>query len=370
MHRPVNVRRSRWRRRWARAQFVVIVVIVAALAPSALADEVNLKGSVRLAPGAGGVTLADVAEISGADAERFADLVIAPVADPSSVLEISVADVRRALTEAGVHWGRVQLNGGTVIVRPTGPQGAAPPLLVTPASIEAPTAEVRRAVAASGYESGESLVDLMTLRGAVARTIIAGMRLPPESVRLTFDQRDAPVLDADLQDHRFEIQPLSRFDSDRIDVGVRSWEGDRVTGRYTLSVHPAVRQDVVMLTSDLHRGDVVHEDACTVEPQWLPPIQAATMCSLIEAVGRVADTTIKAGEPLKYKHVRRDVLIRRGDRVVVRCLVGGVVISLEAEAKDDGAEGERVELRKLGERDTFFGTVTGPGSAVINLSRS
>jgi flagella basal body P-ring formation protein FlgA len=94
------------------------------------------------------------------------------------------------------------------------------------------------------------------------------------------------------------------------------------------------------------------------------------MCSLVEAVGRVADTTVKTGQPLKHKHVRRDVLISRGDRVIVRCLVGGVVISMEAEAKDDGAEGERIELRKLGERDTFFGTVTGRGAAIINMSRS
>ena len=55
---------------------------------------------------------------------------------------------------------------------------------------------------------------------------------------------------------------------------------------------------------------------------------------------------------------------------MVRCLVGGVVISLEAEAKSDGAEGEKIELRKLGERDTFLGTVAGPGSALIDLSRS
>jgi hypothetical protein len=54
---------------------------------------------------------------------------------------------------------------------------------------------------------------------------------------------------------------------------------------------------------------------------------------------------------------------------MVRCLVGGVVISLEAEARTEGAKGDRIELRKLGERDTFMATATGPGAAVIDLSR-
>ncbi len=55
---------------------------------------------------------------------------------------------------------------------------------------------------------------------------------------------------------------------------------------------------------------------------------------------------------------------------MVRCMVGGLVITLEAEARSDGAEGDVIELRKLGERDTFMGRAVGPGSATIDLSRT
>ncbi len=83
----------------------------------------------------------------------------------------------------------------------------------------------------------------------------------------------------------------------------------------------------------------------------------------------MASMPLKAGDVLKKKHVKRDVLVKRGDRVIVRCLVGGVVISLDAEARSDGAEGDLIELRKLGERATFMARVSGPGAAILDLAR-
>ncbi len=111
------------------------------------------------------------------------------------------------------------------------------------------------------------------------------------------------------------------------------------------------------------------ESDCAVERRWIPPIQASMLCGFVEAVGRIASMQLRAGDVLKKKHVKREVLVSRGDRVMVRCLVGGVVLSLEAEARSNGAEGESVELRKLGERNTFMATIVGPGSAIVNLSR-
>jgi flagella basal body P-ring formation protein FlgA len=130
-----------------------------------------------------------------------------------------------------------------------------------------------------------------------------------------------------------------------------------------------VQIDAAVLCRDVNRGETLHEEDCLVEERWVGPFQASTHCSLIEAVGRVADAPLKAGDVLKKKYFKREMLVKRGDRVVVRCLVGGVVISMEAEARGDGVEGEKVELRKIGERATFFGTVAGPGSVIVDLAR-
>ena len=372
MHNSCSGRRKRrvprWRRRVAHVQWVGAVVIVAALASGAAADEILLKGSVRLAGGTDEVRLADIAELSGPLAQKYANTVVARLHDSTGAMEVSVHQVRSALSDAGVHWGKVNLSGATVIVRPTGPGDASGPLFMTPATIET-AARALPAVNRGKLDQADDLVILPTLRGAVARTIVAGLGLPPESVRMTFNDRDAAMLDVSLDTYRFEIQPMSNLDSDRVDLSIRAWSDGRVVNRQSLSVRLLLSTEVVVVRRDIRRGDVMHEADCAVERRWITPIQASTLCGFVEAVGRVANMPLKAGDVLKKKHVKREVLVRRGDRVMVRCLVGGVVLSLAAEARGNGAEGEIIELRKLGERDTFMATIVGPGSAIVDLSR-
>ena len=52
-----------------------------------------------------------------------------------------------------------------------------------------------------------------------------------------------------------------------------------------------------------------------------------------------------------------------------RCLVGGAVITLQAEARSDGALGETIQFRKHGERETFPAVITGRGEALVDLAR-
>ena len=340
------------------------------LAHVAAADEISIKGSVRLATGTGNVRLADIAELTGPLAEQYADTVVAQVHDSTNAMEISVREVRAALTDAGVHWGKVNLNGSAVIVRPSVSGVAAAPMFMTPASIEpvnGPVASANRGPAA--FLQADTVIDHQTLRGEVARTIVAGLGMPPEAVRLTFADRDASFLDMELGTNRFEIQPLSNLDSDRVELSVRVWSQGRIVHRQSISVRLMLRTSVVVLRADVSRGDVLHEEDLLTEHRWITPIQASTLCGFVEAVGRVASMPLKAGDLLRKKHVKRDVLVKRGDRVIVRCLVGGVVISLDAEARSDGAEGDPVELRKLGERNTFMATVSGPGAAILDLAR-
>ena len=342
----------------------VVVVVCVAAGGRCLGDEIILRGSVRLSPAAHVVRLADIAEISGPEAKRYAEMVIARIVDPARVVEIPVGDVRALLDEAGVHWGKVQLSGRMVIVRPRRPDTSSPPLAMTPASVKT-SARTRSIATASTLAT--DLIELPTLRGTVARALVQGLGIAPGMLRLTFNDHGREILDLEEDAARFEIEPLSNLHSDRIELTVRAWSGGRIQQRHSLTVHPLLSTEVVVLVNARKRGDEIRESDCSVETRWLAPSQAALMAGFIEVVGRVADTRLKAGDVLRTKHVKREVLIRRGQRVMVRCLVGGIVISLEAEARSDGADGEQVELRKLGERDTFFATATGPGSAVVDL---
>ena len=135
-------------------------------------------------------------------------------------------------------------------------------------------------------------------------------------------------------------------------------------------MRPTIKFSTVLLSRDVRRGAVLHEDDLVVETKWLGPSAAGRLATFIETVGRVTSMRMRSGAVLRKQDIAREFVIKRGDRVMVRCIVGGVVISLEAEARADGAEGDTIELRKLGERETFLATVTGPHAAILDLNRS
>ncbi len=111
------------------------LVLAAILAAPALGDSVRLKSSVRMSAGAEKVRLGDIAELDGAEAQQYADLIVAELGASITPLEISVSEVRAKLIEAGAHRGRINLSGRNVIIRPRRLAGATAPEAMTGASL-------------------------------------------------------------------------------------------------------------------------------------------------------------------------------------------------------------------------------------------
>jgi len=336
------------------------------------ANTITLRTSVRLIDNADIVRLGDIATIQGNEAEQYAEVPIATIDDPSRVMEVHVRLVRQALDAEGVHWGRVHLNGSRVLVRPRGRATASPPLAMTGASVESPknsSAADDRAERDREPTLAKAFMQERTLRSAIATFLLTNMGVDAERLRLEFDPRDDATLDASLDELRFEIEPVSSIESNRIDLAVRLWNDGRSRERVTVRVRPTVHMPVVMLKRDVSRGTRLTEEDIEVSHQWLQPVHSGLVTSEQEAIGRIATIRLRAGESLREQHVKRETLIRRGDRVVVRTLVGGSVLTMQAEARDSGSEGDTIEFRKIGERDTFLATVTGRNEALIDLQR-
>jgi len=347
-------------------RMTIIIGLALAMASPATGDSIRLCASVRLPAGAAAVRLADVAELEGAEAEQYADLVIAELAD-DRLLEIGIRQVRQRLEEAGVHWGRINLSGRSVVVRPH--RTAAAPTAMTAVSLTAGQVGDDRPHPSTTHDLlAASVIDEPTVRGVIAQYIARGFDIDPQDLRIIFDGADQDLLEESSQTHRIELKPQSSLSSDRVTFTVRLWSDGVVASSRQISLRPMVCARTAVLGRDVDRGEAIGEHDFAITRQWLPPLQAALTCDPARAVGRLACKRLKAGETLRDKNVRRPTLIERGDRVMVRCLVGGVVISLRAEACGDGAAGDAIEFRKLGERDTFLARVTSPGEAVIDLS--
>lgn len=349
-------------------RFIAVLLALLLAAAAHAGGSIVLRSSVRLATEGSIVRLADIAELTG-EATTFADLEIARITDAHAALEIPIREVRAKLDEAGVHWGRVTLNGRAVVVRAR-KSDLSPPLAMTPATIPGAAQQegVSRRQPALPLEAAD-LAERATLRGEIARFVARGLAIDPSDLRLTFDEREAALLDDATRRVGYEIEPAGGLRSARVDLIVRVWSEGRVAERRSMSVLPLVRTPVLVMRDAVDRGAVIDAEHVEVVHQWLAPNQVGLLSSVDEAAGRLAAVRLREGDILRSNHVRRENIVRRGEQITVRCLVGGAVIKLQAEARSDGALGESIELRKLGERDTFVAVITGRGEAILDLTR-
>jgi len=352
------------------ARILVIAVAVLALAAATHGDDIVLRSAARMPAGAEKVTLHDIAELNGEYARTLGNIEITTLAGPARVIEISVQDVRRALDAAGVHWGKTNLQGGRVVIRPRTQSSTEAPMAMQAVSLTRPEAEPRDNGKLIQHRLVSEFAEEPTVRGALGSYIAKGLRLPTDALQLAFDSRDRDLLDITSSQYRIEVEAVSSLRSDRIQMVVRLWTGLRIEENVSLTVLPIVRADAVVAARELGEGTKLTTSDLAIEPQWVSPSRSGWFTSIAELNDRVLDRSVRAGERLADKHIRKNIIMHRGDRVIVRCLVGGIVLSMEVEARQEGAEGDLVEFRKLGERDTFFATVTGPGEAVMDLSRT
>jgi flagella basal body P-ring formation protein FlgA len=345
----------------------IAIAFILACASAASADSITLKPSVRLKADATMIRLGDIAELQGEYAATLSTIVIAENSNRQAVAEIGIREIRAKLDEAGANWGRTNLNGRSVVVRSARESGAAAPMAMTPVSLdETAVAEQRNSM--QDELLAADIIHESTLRGTIAALIANQLQLDPANLRLTFQRADATLLTIDARESRFEVQPLNSSSSDRINLAVRKWHDRQVQETKYISVLPQLRMQAAALQRDVRKDQVITDADIVNSEQWLTPAQAALVAPQSNVAGRIAAKNMKAGEVIREANIQRQTLIERGDLVIVRCLVGGVAISLQAEARSDGSQGEAIEFRKQGERDTFLACVTRRGEAVLDLS--
>ncbi len=357
-----------------------ILPILAAIVTTSIAftDSIELRRSVRLGEGASGVImLRDIALLEGDFAVQLGELRIADAPAADKALEISIDEVRQHLDEAGANWGKINLTGKSVIIRPRLNPGVELPTTMTAASL--PGADLRKrddhsngsgpgAPPADSAVSATAYVTERTIRGLIASMIVDGLQTDPARVRLTFDQTDAEALAISTETGRFQVDPGSSWLSDRVELTVHRWDGASIGANWRIGARVQLRVDVAKATKDIRRQAVIGPDDISVSPQWIAPSESRLLAANV--AGMHASRNIDKDEVIRSRDIRGEVLIRKGDHVKVRKMVGVCVISMDAEAVDDAAAGETVMLCRIGlrgrrDRTSFPATVTGPGEAIL-----
>jgi len=391
------------------AVLVLAAMSVLVIDSHAIGDTLVLRSAVRARSDDGSVLLRDVAELEGAELARFAEIVVAVVPSGSPAKELGVEEIRRRLEQAGANWAKVDLEGRRVVIRPRlsdlsgapgvcAPASVEPPRTVresaatgsrdtnapgtsrtttardadrTPAQIEPRRFDPTRGPRRAGSEPviAAAVMGERSVRALVADAVVRALGEDPEQVRLVFDGLDPATLAETPAGVRIEVEPIGMLDGDRAEFAVRWWRDGRVERRTNLSAFPSIARTASISSVDLRKGDRPDETQLSTATAWLRPSERSRVVRPGALGGRAMATGIRAGEPLIESHLERQLLIKRGDRIVVRSIVGSLAVRVDAVAQSDGREGEVIDCMRIGanakSKSAFSATVTGRGEAVI-----
>jgi flagella basal body P-ring formation protein FlgA len=127
----------------------------------------------------------------------------------------------------------------------------------------------------------------------------------------------------------------------------------QVTAKVPVFVNP-VGKDVVVMADMLTEADVAAQSV-------LPGIVA----SATQVVGLQTVRPIPAGQPLNKLHFKVRPVVMRGAPVVVRYVKGGVELTMQGQALEDGQMNDTVKVTNPGTRTPLVGRVTAPGVVTL-----
>jgi flagella basal body P-ring formation protein FlgA len=272
------------------------------------------------------VTVADVAVIEEAGEglhERLAAIVVAYLPAGSTTREIRAESLREAIAAAGVNSSKVNLTGA-VRCRVT-VQGAA----------------------SSGRGAFLTAIERY-LRGAAPKA-----RFSVADVEIDFEYKPdfVPVVTA--------VQPSAAVGPVRFDVADAADPSVKV-GHLYAELSKSVPA-LVARRRMVGGHKVVGDD---LEVAYVSAAEAPDFCSeLSEVIGRRTLRTITAGEVLRAGCLENRTVIKRRDQVTFLVRTKSMTASVRTLALEDGAVGDVVRLRRLGQRREYLGRVIGPGKA-------
>lgn len=245
-----------------------------------------------------------------------------------------------------------------------------------------PASLVAERARAAGLETAgtDGLRTVVVYRGATKlnRDQLAGL------VRTALAERNAG-LDAD----RLEIRLLQAPDQvladpkvhDPIRIDRIEWSASG--GHFTLHASVAVEFgteplilsgiatemiEIAALTQPVRRGDILKEEDVDMLRMPRNKVPAGAVNDVSEIVGKQARTNIRANAPLSHRDFQHPVLIKRGEKITVTFEMPGMKLTSRAQAMDDGAKGDVIDVMNLQSRRIVPAIVTSRGQVRVHAA--
>ncbi|MCL4694114.1 MAG: flagellar basal body P-ring formation protein FlgA [Candidatus Hydrogenedentes bacterium] len=308
---------------------IAATLVLAALA-LADTDTIMLKTEAYVKGPA--LTLGDVADVQGENADALADIEIGNAAMPGDSKRLDASLVRSRIENAGFTADSVEIQG--------------------PGSVVATTLY-------SEITSDMLATDL--------RTFIEG-EMPWALDEATIDVA-APTQNLVVPDGLVEVRwwpnPQYRWVGPGVFRGEVTVDGE-VKRTVLVRAQVEAYTEVLVAATDIPRGSLISVADLQLEKRAMSQMRGNVLQSTGDAVGQVARSTIFPGQVITSRQLMPRQLIKRNQPVTVEARAGRLVIRSQARALMNGCEGDLITCVNPDSREEFQGVVRKDGVVVVN----
>ncbi|MEO5340171.1 MAG: flagellar basal body P-ring formation chaperone FlgA [Magnetococcus sp. MYC-9] len=159
--------------------------------------------------------------------------------------------------------------------------------------------------------------------------------------------------------------------------GVERWEAGRHTlpvtvfvegataARVQVSVTLKQRIAVPVPARDLKRGEVIGSGDVVLRDLDLAAPLPDRLRDPQEATGKAINRDVREGQPLQAKWLEAPVVVKRGDRIRVTLIRGGLKIETTGVALQNGRIGEHIPLRNTESKTVYDAQIIAPGEGQV-----
>lgn len=326
----------------------------------ASATAVAGAGQVRIWPSAivvgHEITLGDLCELSGFDAETEATIRSTPIhgqpgPPPGGSVLVSIEQIHRTLRAAGVNLATTTVSGASRC-------GVRRIQEVAPATPKRPP-QARPGEVSSGR----------SLRDAVGDYLETLIERHDGRVELQFGKTAASVLDLAEPEFEFVIRRRSGQVLGLVNLEVDILESGETVQSVPIVVNAHYRVPVVVARGPINLRAAIGADDVQVVERTFTRIDEIGLSQPAAVVGMRAKRFIPAGTMFTGRELETVPLVRRSQLTKIQSSAGGVTVETVGKAMDDGSFGDIIELRTGGRRGvTVTGVVIGPGRVELSTS--
>ena len=318
-------------------RLVIFFAVLAIGAPSALAANVALRAKSNHQGTM--IHLGDIADISAASTSEVNDLAttaLLPAPAPGTHHFLRRSQVRELLAARGVDLGAIYMSGAAVVEL-----GESKPLVEMGAD-EMPSAAqpTKQEVESSLHASIKQYLSRQTghTRWRVETPLdsAAYLRVANLGFELTITGGRKPWTGRQY----FKIV------------------GSQADQNMTVVATIAKIQPVVTVLRTIERGELIRTSDVEIN-EHEGSLSRTAVSSLAAAIGMEARRAIKVDSIVLESDLSAPLLVERGETVTVFARTAGITVRTFAVAREDGAQGELVQVEKLNSKDRFVARVSG-----------